>query len=258
MQFASLGSGSRGNATLIEAGRTLVMVDCGFSCRETERRMARLERSPGQLSAILVTHEHGDHVRGVPVLARKYRLPVWLTRGTQLFMQDDGSLDLHYIDTHHSHALGDLEVHPYTVPHDAREPCQFTFSDGARRFGMLTDTGRITAHIRASLDACDALLLECNHDTDMLAHGPYSSRLKARVGGPLGHLSNRQAAGLLDGIDTSRLQHIVAAHLSDQNNLPGLAREALAAALGCAADWIAVAGQDSGTGWHAIGHPGAG
>ena len=253
MQFASLGSGSRGNATLVEAGSTLVMVDCGFSCRETERRMARLDRSPEQLSAVLVTHEHGDHVRGVPVLARKYRLPVWLTRGTHLFMQDDTSLDLHYIDGHHSHELGELEVHPYTVPHDAREPCQFAFTDGARRFGMLTDTGRVTAHIRESLDTCDALLLECNHDTGMLAHGPYSSRLKARVGGPLGHLSNSQAAGLLAEIDTSGLQHVVAAHLSEQNNQPGLAREALASALNCAADWIAVAGQDTGTGWRVIG-----
>lgn len=252
MRFASLGSGSRGNATLIEAGSTLVMVDCGFSCREAERRMACLDRSPEQLSAVLVTHEHGDHVRGVPVLARKYRLPVWLTRGTHLFMQDDASLDLHFIDGHHSRGLGDLEVHPYTVPHDAREPCQFAFTDGVHRLGMLTDTGRITAHIRESLDACDALLLECNHDTDMLARGPYSSALKARVGGPLGHLSNTQAAGLLGDIDTSRLQHVVAAHLSEQNNQPQLAREALAAALDCAADWIGVAGQDTGTGWCVI------
>jgi phosphoribosyl 1,2-cyclic phosphodiesterase len=252
MQFASLGSGSRGNATLVEAGATLVMVDCGFSCRETERRMARLDRSPKQLSAVLVTHEHGDHVRGVPVLARKYGLPVWLTRGTHLLMQDDASLELRYLDGHSPQELGDLEVQPYTVPHDAREPCQFAFSDGARRFGMLTDTGRITAHIRESLDACDALLLECNHDTDMLAHGPYSSRLKARVGGPLGHLSNDQAAGLLAGIDTSRLQHLVAAHLSEQNNQPQLAREALAGALECAPDRVRVAGQESGTGWCVI------
>ncbi len=255
MQFASLGSGSRGNATLIEAGSTLVMVDCGFSCRETERRMARLDRSPEQLSAVLVTHEHGDHIRGVAVLARKYRLPVWLTRGTHLAMQDDNSLELHYIDGHHSRGLGELEVHPYTVPHDAREPCQFAFSDGVRRFGMLTDTGRITAHIRESLHACDALLLECNHDTGMLAHGPYSSRLKARVGGPLGHLSNSQAAGLLAEIDTSRLQHIVAAHLSEQNNQPDLAREALAGALDCAVERVGVAGQESGFDWRVIDWP---
>jgi phosphoribosyl 1,2-cyclic phosphodiesterase len=252
MQFASLGSGSRGNATLIEAGSTLVMVDCGFSCREAERRMARLDRSPEQLSAILVTHEHGDHIRGVAVLARRYRLPVWLTRGTHLIMQDDDSLELYYIDGHNSRGLGELEVQPYTVPHDAREPCQFVFSNGARRFGMLTDTGRITAHIRESLDACDALLLECNHDTGMLAHGPYSSRLKARVGGPLGHLSNSQAAGLLAEIDTTRLQHVVAAHLSEQNNQPDLAREALAGALDCTVDWVGVAGQDAGFDWCVI------
>ena len=255
MQFASLGSGSRGNATLVEAGSTLVMVDCGFSCRETERRMARLDRSPEQLSAVLVTHEHGDHVRGVPVLARKYGLPVWLTRGTHLLMQDDTSLEIRYLDGHSREELGDLEVQPYIVPHDAREPCQFAFSDGDRRFGMLTDTGRITAHIRESLDACDALLLECNHDTHMLAHGPYSSRLKARVGGPLGHLSNDQAAGLLAGIDTSRLQHLVAAHLSEQNNQPDLAREALAGALDCAVERVGVAGQETGFDWRMIDWP---
>jgi phosphoribosyl 1,2-cyclic phosphodiesterase len=205
MQFASLGSGSRGNATLIEAGSTLVMVDCGFSCREAERRMARLDRSPEQLSAILVTHEHGDHIRGVAVLARRYRLPVWLTRGTHLIMQDDDSLELYYIDGHNSRGLGELEVQPYTVPHDAREPCQFVFSNGARRFGMLTDTG-----------------------------------------------SNSQAAGLLAEIDTSRLQHIVAAHLSEQNNQPDLAREALAGALDCTVDWVGVAGQDAGFDWRVI------
>lgn len=252
MQFASLGSGSRGNATLIGAGDTLVLVDCGFSCKETERRMARLDRSPEQLSAVLVTHEHGDHIRGVPVLARKYGLPVWLTRGTHLLLQDDGSLDIHYIDGNSRQALGDLEVHPYTVPHDAREPCQFVFTDGAHRLGVLTDTGRVTAHIRASLDACDALLLECNHDTVMLENGPYSSHLKQRVGGPLGHLSNSQSAALLSEIDTSRLQHIVAAHLSEQNNQPDLAREALATALDCEPGWIGVAGQENGFDWRVI------
>jgi phosphoribosyl 1,2-cyclic phosphodiesterase len=253
MRFASLGSGSRGNATLVESGSTLVLVDCGFSCRETERRMARLGRSPEQLAAVLVTHEHGDHLRGVPVLARKYRLPVWLTRGTHLFMRDDATLDLHYLDGHHRQSLGGLEVCPYTVPHDAREPCQFTFSDGARRFGLLTDTGRVTTHIRESLQDCDALLLECNHDPDLLAQGPYSRSLKQRVGGPLGHLSNHQAAGLLAELDTSRLQHVVAAHLSEQNNRPELACEALAAALNCTTDWIGVAGQEAGLDWRVIG-----
>ena len=252
MQFASLGSGSRGNATLVEAGSTLLMVDCGFSCRETERRMARLGRSPDQLTAILVTHEHGDHIRGVPVLARKYGVPVWLSNGTRLMLRDDDLPAVQRLDGQARIALGDIEIQPYTVPHDAREPCQFVFEDGRHRFGMLTDTGRITAHIRACLDACDALLLECNHDPDMLAAGSYSASLKKRVGGPLGHLSNEQAGSLLQKTDTSRLQHIVAAHLSDQNNRPDLARQALALALGCEAGWIGIADQEAGLGWRAL------
>lgn len=252
MQFASLGSGSRGNATLVETASTLVMIDCGFSCRETERRMARLGRNPEDLSAVLVTHEHGDHIRGVAVLARKYSLPVWSTSGTGMQLQDEALPALHHFDVLADIELGDLQVQPYTVPHDAREPCQFVFSDGRHRLGVLTDSGTITAHICESLERCDGLVLECNHDPDMLAQGPYSSRLKARVGGPLGHLSNAQAAGLLGRIETSRLQHIVAAHLSDKNNQPELARAALATALDCAPDWIAIAGQDDGLDWRAL------
>lgn len=252
MRFASLGSGSRGNATLVESGATLVMIDCGFSCRETERRMARLGRSPEQLSALLVTHEHGDHVRGVAPLARKYGLPVWMSRGTHGMLRDTDFPVVQHFDGHSGMALGDLCITPFTVPHDAREPCQFVFEDGARRFGMLTDTGRMTPHIIESLQGCDALLLECNHDADMLADGPYSAALKRRVGGPLGHLSNRQAGALLALLDTSRLQHLVAAHLSDKNNRPALARAALGAALDCAEDWIGVADQAAGLDWRAI------
>jgi len=252
MRFASLGSGSRGNATLVSSGPTLVMVDCGFSRRETERRMARLGCTPAQLTAILVTHEHGDHIRGVCALARHYDLPVWLSPGTQLMLRDEVPPGMRCFDARASLALDDLEIRPFTVPHDAREPYQFVFTDGNHRFGLLTDAGRITAHIRDSLDGCDALMLECNHDAGMLAAGPYSASLKARVGGPLGHLSNAQAAALLEGIDAARLRHVVAAHLSDKNNRPELARAALADALGCAPQWIAVAGQEDGLGWRAL------
>jgi len=148
--------------------------------------------------------------------------------------------------------IGELQIHPFTVPHDAREPCQFAVQAGGRRLGMLTDTGRMTPHIVESLHACDALLLECNHDTAMLAGGPYSRSLQQRVGGPLGHLSNAQAADLLLRLDTSRLQHLVAAHLSDKNNQPDLARTALAAAMDCEPGWIGIADQDTGLDWRTI------
>jgi phosphoribosyl 1,2-cyclic phosphodiesterase len=252
MRFASLGSGSRGNATLVEYQDTLVMIDCGFSCRETERRMARLGCHPAELAGLLVTHEHGDHVRGVASLARKYGFPVWLTHGTRHMLRDADMPSVQDIDATARIDIGGLRIQPFTVPHDAREPCQFTLQAGTRRLGLLTDTGCITPHIVASLDACDALLLECNHDAAMLASGPYSRFLQQRVGGPLGHLSNVQAAGLLAQLDTSRLQHLVAAHLSDKNNQPALARTALAAAMDCEPDWIGIADQEAGMDWRTI------
>jgi phosphoribosyl 1,2-cyclic phosphodiesterase len=252
MRFASLGSGSGGNATLVEAGSTLVMVDCGFSCAEAERRMARLGRQPCELAAVVVTHEHGDHVRGVCAFARRHRIPVWMTPGTRLAFHAREPCECCLHDGSAPVALGDMQFIPYTVPHDAREPCQYVFDDGARRFGLLTDAGMITPHIAGTLEGCDALMLECNHDADLLAGGPYPARLKERVGGRLGHLSNGQAAGMLLGMDCTRLQHVVAAHLSAHNNRPDLARAALGESLNCSPGWIAVADQDAGLGWRQI------
>jgi phosphoribosyl 1,2-cyclic phosphodiesterase len=252
MRFASLGSGSRGNATLVEQGDTLLMVDCGFSCVEVERRLQRLGRTADQLTAILVTHEHADHIGGVARLARRYQLPVWMTAGTAAMHRDGELPQQHRFNGHESFTIGELEIHPFPVPHDAREPCQFVFTDGARRLGILTDAGSITEHMVRSLEGCDALLLECNHDPRMLATGPYSPRLKARVGGHLGHLSNQQAAGLLQRLDCHRLQHLVAAHLSDKNNTPELARQALHAVTGGGDDGLCIADQEQGFGWREL------
>ncbi len=254
MRFALLGSGSRGNATLIEEGDTRLLVDCGFSVREVERRMARLKCAPERLSAILVTHEHNDHLAGVGALARKYRLPVWLTAGTESAGKKRlGELPrCERLNCHSAFAIDDLLLQPFPVPHDAREPCQFTFSNGNRRLGLLTDTGRSTQHIERQLDACDALILESNHDRQMLADGPYPPSLQARVGGGLGHLSNEQAADILKRIDGSALQHMVAAHLSEKNNRPELAVEALSTALNCEPAWIATADQADGLDWREV------
>ncbi|MBI5461420.1 MAG: MBL fold metallo-hydrolase [Gammaproteobacteria bacterium] len=253
LRFASLGSGSRGNATLVEAGDTCVMVDCGFSVSETQRRLARLGKSPGDIHAILVTHEHSDHIGGVAAFARRFATPVWMTAGTSVMHNDTEIPSLDGFDGHTPFAVGDVHITPFPVPHDAREPCQFVFSDGAVRLGILTDTGSITAHIQQQLSGCQALLLECNHDTALLAAGPYPPSLKQRVGGRLGHLSNRQAAELLAALDTSTLAHLVAAHLSDKNNRPELARAALAGVLGCAPDWIGIADQAAGLAWRQVG-----
>lgn len=252
MRFASLGSGSRGNATLVERGADCVLVDSGFPLKELELRLGRLGKQPGDLSAILVTHEHHDHVRGVTLLSRRHAIPVLASAGTASAAGLQELPGFRPISCHQPFALRDLEVHPFPVPHDAREPTQFVLYDGARKLGLLTDIGSPTPHVQRMLGGCDALILECNHDADMLATGPYPESLKRRVAGWHGHLSNHQAAQLLATIDTSRLQHIVAAHLSERNNLPALAAAALANILSCTASWIAIAGQDTGLGWREL------
>lgn len=249
MRFACLGSGSRGNATLVEEGGTSLLIDCGFSVRETERRLARLGRSADQLTGILVTHEHADHVQGVAKLARKHKLRIWTTRGTWAAQGDSDVPAVTYIDCHERFAVGDLEVQPFPVPHDAREPAQFVFGNGEVRLGVLTDTGCVTPHIERVLAGCDGLFIECNHDEQLLAGGDYPPSLKRRVGGRFGHLSNRQAGELLAGLAHGALRHVVAAHLSDRNNTPDHARAALSSALDCEQDWIGVAAQDDCLDW---------
>jgi phosphoribosyl 1,2-cyclic phosphodiesterase len=254
VRFASLGSGSGGNALVVEAGASRVMVDCGFSIEETERRLARIGLAAGDLAGIVVTHEHGDHADGAIPFARRHGLRVWMTHGTLRATADGGGPDpvVTVIDTHASFAVGDLAVAPFPVPHDAREPVQLVLGDGARRLGVLTDIGTSTRHVESMLSGCDALVLECNHDERMLADGPYPGWLKARVGGPFGHLANAAAAQLLAALDRSKLRHVIAAHLSDKNNRPELARAALAGVLGCAADWIGIAEQTSGFDWREV------
>lgn len=263
MRFASLGSGSEGNALLVAAGtrnscpgtrQTQVLMDCGFGLNDTISRLARLGVTAEQLNGIVVTHEHGDHIGGVARLARKFKLPVWLTHGT-LHSRPNAFADiahLHEIDPHQAFAIGDIEIIPYPVPHDAAEPVQFVFSDGARRLGVLTDTGCGTAHIEAMLNGCHALVLECNHDTEMLMNGDYPYSLKQRVGGRFGHLNNRDAASILSRLDASCLQHLIAAHLSRKNNTVALAVRALSCVLNCETSWVGVATQEEGFAWREI------
>lgn len=249
MRFTVLGSGSRGNATLVEVGATSVLLDCGFSLVQLEQRLARVGKRARDLTAVLVTHEHGDHASGVATLARTHGVAVWATPGTARAAKLLELPECREFDCHAPFAIGDVEVSPFPVPHDAREPCQFVFGDGARRLGILTDVGAATPHIVASLSGCDALVLECNHDADMLTAGHYPPSLKQRVGGRHGHLSNAQAGALLAELDSRRFQHVVAAHLSEKNNHPRLARRALAEVMHCDDEWIAVADQERGLEW---------
>lgn len=250
MRFASLGSGSRGNALLVEAGNTRLLIDAGFGPREMSRRLERLGLFAEDIDTVLVTHEHSDHVGGAFACARRFGWTVMLTHGTLAACRDEGaSARVTIIDSHASFPVGDIVVHPFPVPHDAREPVQFVLADGASRLGVVTDAGHVTSHMVAMLDHCNGLVLECNHDVRMLAQGSYPQALKRRIGGPWGHLDNAAAASLLSQIGRSSLRHVVAAHLSEENNSPALARAALSAVLDCDQDWIGIATQDDGFAW---------
>jgi len=254
IRFASLGSGSRGNALIVDAGDTKVLLDCGFSVRATVDRLARLAVSPEEIDGIVVSHEHSDHIAGVRRFAGRFGIPVYLTHGTRQGLEQEcpSSMDCRLINGADAFCVGGLEMIPFTVPHDAREPVQYLFSDGSRRLGVLTDCGAITPHVIDVLTRCNALVLECNHDPEMLAASTYPASLKRRISGAYGHLDNLQAADLLRKIDSSRLQHVMAAHLSEQNNRPELAARALCEVLGCDEGEVDVASQNEGVGWREI------
>lgn len=227
MQLASLGSGSKGNATLVRYESTTILVDCGFSLKQFRQRLERLDMLPENIDAILVTHEHSDHSGGVSRLASSYDIPVWTTRGTARSVFDK---DFHYYSLRGSHSvsIGHLDVLPITVPHDAGEPVQFIFQDpDGKKLGILTDTGHITSHITRAYDRLDALLLEFNYDQTMLDQGPYPFSIKQRVSGDLGHLSNEQSMSLLRNINTSQLSCLIAGHISENNNSQKLVAEQL-------------------------------
>jgi phosphoribosyl 1,2-cyclic phosphodiesterase len=249
LRFASLGSGSRGNALLVDLDETLLMVDCGLGLRAAEERLKELGRTPLDVTAILVTHEHADHIQGVARFARRYNTPVWMTAGTASAKAARSIASLNTLNCHRELTIGEIAVQPFPVPHDAREPCQFTFSGAGRRLGILSDTGHITPHIEEKLSGCDALAIEANHDQEMLKRGPYPASVKQRVASSLGHLNNQQTASLLSSVGHPQLQWVVALHISDQNNTRDNVRNSLADALKENGQPLYLAEQHSASEW---------
>jgi phosphoribosyl 1,2-cyclic phosphodiesterase len=254
LRWCCLGSGSEGNALVIEARAglfaTRVLVDNGFGPRTLERRLAAAALSIDDIDAVFVTHEHSDHASGVAALLKRRRLPLLCSSGTRRAAGlDDPAFDWRPLRAGQAIDLGELQLHPYAVPHDAAEPLQLVATDGNRRFGLLTDVGAPTPEVTRALVGLHALQLECNHEADLLMRGDYPPFLKQRIAGDQGHLSNAQAAALLAMIDRSQLHTVAAAHLSRSNNRPDLARAALAELCEGALERVLVATQDDGLAW---------
>jgi len=241
VSFTVLASGSRGNSTVIATSQTRVLVDCGLSCRETCRRLAAQGIAPESLSAILVTHEHSDHVAGVNVMAKKFRLPVYMTAPThgawcRQFKDSAGNRvqaeRLELFSSGKGFSVGDIEITPFTIPHDAADPVGFRFIAEGVRIAIATDLGFMTQNVKDQLRGCDGLILESNHDLEMLRVGPYPWSVKQRVMSRVGHLSNEALAEFLTTDYDGSAAFLILAHLSEQNNHPDLARVAAERALG--------------------------
>ena len=250
VRMTVLASGSRGNTAVLSSSGTSILIDAGISCRETLRRMRGAGEDPAQLSAIVITHEHSDHVSGLGVLARKLKIPVYITghthqewqrwvrgpttRQTALY-EDDDKAHLERCELFRAgerFTIGDIEVLPFTIPHDAADPVGFVFRTEGIKIGMATDLGYMPASVKIHLRGCDALVLESNHDLEMLRGGPYPWSVKQRVMSRVGHLSNDSLAEFFSSDYDGGAAFLVLAHLSEANNHPELARQAAERALG--------------------------
>jgi len=258
LRAAVLGSGSGGNAVVVESDGFRVLIDAGFSCKELERRMRLVAIDPSTISAVLLTHEHEDHIKGVDRFARKHHLPVYLTAGTMLgtVLGDEVVPRTVRIESGRPFEVGPFAVEAFSIPHDAREPVGFVLQDRAgRRLGLAGDIGCRTQLAWGRLADLDCLLLETNHDLEMLRSGPYPWALKQRVAGRHGHLSNREAADGLPELLADRLRFVVLYHLSRTNNLPALSGAEVAETLareGSAAE-IVISSQFEPSSWLEVG-----
>lgn len=241
IEICVLASGSDGNSIYVRSGSSAVLVDCGISCRELMRRLACAGAGGECLSAILLTHDHSDHLRGVGVTSRRLGIPIFANRQTaRKASAGQGAPPVVVFETGGAFEVGELRVAPFAVPHDAPDPVGFTISDGRMKVGIATDLGSITLEVLSGLEGCDAVILESNHDRDMLMDGPYPWHLKKRVDGPSGHLSNDDAATIIESVRHRGLKALVLAHLSRTNNDPGLTVSSATRALGRSAGRVDV------------------
>ncbi|MBR0366460.1 MAG: MBL fold metallo-hydrolase [Clostridia bacterium] len=225
LKLYSLISGSSGNCSVVTDGRTHIMIDCGTSGKRATAALERIGIDPKSLSAILVTHEHSDHVQGVGILARRLRVPIYATRGTHAAM-GIGSIDdtqIEFVTPDMPVDIFGIEATPFSIPHDAADPCGFSFSDDADKVTIATDIGYMPASLLSRISGSRSIILESNHDIDMLRFGPYPYPLQRRILGERGHMSNKLAAETAIELVKSGTEHIMLGHLSDKNNLPEIA-----------------------------------
>ena len=258
LQVASLGSGSAGNALLVRSSNTLLLLDCGFTLKETTARMSKLGLSPANIDGVLISHEHGDHIRGVGPLSRKFAKPVWLTHGTYHALRDQRFTNTNLISAHQAFTIGDIDIDPFPTPHDAAESCQYVFTSGDVRFACVTDLGTCTPHVEQKLAGVSGVLVESNYDEHMLSNGPYPPSLQARIRSDFGHLGNVQAGQLIQRLDHAGMQTILLGHLSEQNNTDEAAANTMSEYLPDNDDRVTVLQQHSCSCWFDIGeshHP---
>jgi phosphoribosyl 1,2-cyclic phosphodiesterase len=252
VRFASLGSGSKGNATVIDSGESRILIDCGFNRKHTRLRLQELSLELADLDAILVSHEHSDHAKGVVLVCESIDKPFYATYGTA---RSAGWIDhplWRCIDSHDVFQINDLKIRTVVVPHDSQEPVQFVVANEQWQVGVLSDLGSLTPHVIDAYQNCHGLLLEANHDLQLLQQGPYPPALKRRVAGNHGHLNNQQAADLLSRLIWPGMQHILASHISDKNNQLELVQKEFAQVLDI--DWqqVDAAIQGESTGWREL------
>jgi len=249
---ASLGSGSAGNSVLVRSRETTLLLDCGFTLKETTARMLGLGVQPGDLDAILISHEHSDHTKGLGPIARKFNVPVWLTQGTWGALKDKKIARARTFHAHEGFTIGDIELDPFPTPHDAAESCQFIFGVEGRRFACLTDLGACTAHVLSKISGVNAILLESNYDPQMLRTGPYPPSLQARIASDWGHLSNQQAGEVLASFDHANLQRVFLGHLSERNNTDEVALNTVSNIVVDRQERISVLQQHAASDWYRL------